>query len=186
MNDHLKEIERFLLDHDMKLGKNKTTSNKLLSKLNRKSLISRSMRCVYRVDNFIVKTSSDATGSRLPVGADQCLNEFNIYNSTDKRLEHFREIFCPVYAIYESRFLYLTIHKLLTPLSTKDDSDETIYSFINSGRKFSNESKFFHILENFKSTWVTKSPELQHEYSKISTFGHDENNNLYVLDYGML
>ena len=186
MNKELEEVELFLNQYNMKLGKNKTTSNKLLKQLNRENIISRSMRCVYLIDKFIVKTSSDATSFRLPVGADQCLNEYNIFNSTDERLEQFKKILCPVYAIYESKFLYLTVHKLLTPLSSHNNFDETIYTFIESGRQFSNETEFLYTLEKFKSTWVTNSPELQNEYCKISSFGYGENNNLYILDYGML
>lgn len=186
MNNELEEVERFLNQFNMKLGRNKTINGKLLKKLTRQNIFSRSMRCIYLVDKFIIKTSSDATGLGLPVGADQCLNEYDIFNSTDESLTQFREILCPVYAIYESRFLYLTVHKLLNPLSKNNDSNETIYSYIQGGKRFSNETIFFPILEEFKSTWVTKSPELQNEYSKISTFGHDENNNLYILDYGML
>lgn len=186
MNNELREVEEFLNNHGMKLGKNKSTSNKLLNKLNRKNLIARSMRCIYRVDNFIIKASSDSTSFRLPIGADQCLNEFNLYNSTDEKLKDFKEIFCPVYAIYESKFLYLTVHKLLTPLAINDDSEETIYSYVTSNRRFANEARFLDILDKFKNIWVSKAPELQYEYDKISSFGYDKNSNLYVLDYGML
>lgn len=186
MNNELDEVKRFLNEFNMKPGKNKTINNKLLKQLNRKNLVSRSMRCIYLIDNFIIKTSSDATTFRLPVGADQCINEYDIFNSTDERLQEYKEIFCPVYAIYESKFLYLTVHKSLTALSTNNYCDETIYTYIESGNTFPNQERFLSILEKFKRTWVTDVPELQNEYSKISSFGYDENKNLYVLDYGML
>ncbi len=180
------KAEIFLNTYNMKIGRNKRLNNKLLNQLNKENLISRSMRCVYLVDDFIIKTSSDATSPRLPIGADQCINEFNIFHSNDIRLKAFKNILCPVYAIYESNFLYLTVHKRLTPLSINNDSDETIYSYIKKGNSFINETKFFPILEEFKKTWVTSSVELQNEYCKLSTFGYDENRNLLVLDYGML
>lgn len=186
MNNELAEVERFLNQYNMKLGKNKTINNKLLKQLNRQNMFSRSMRCIYLIDKFIIKTSSDATGFGLPVGADQCLNEFDIFHSTEEGLKEFKNILCPVYALYESKFLYLTVHKFLSPLSKDNSSNETIYSYIQGGKSFANETNFFPILENFKNNWVTNSPELQNEYCKISTFGYDENNNLYVLDYGML
>jgi hypothetical protein len=180
------KAEIFLNTYNMKIGRNKRLNDKLLRQLNRENLISRSMRCVYLVDDFIIKTSSDATSPRLPIGADQCINEFNIFHSNDDRLKIFKDILCPVYAIYESNFLYLTVHKHLTPLSIDNNSDETIYSYIEKGHSFVNEIKFFPILEEFKKLWVTDSVELQNEYCKISTFGYDENKNLFVLDYGML
>lgn len=180
------KAEIFLNTYNMKIGWNKRLSDNLLKKLNKKNLISRSMRCVYLVDDFIIKTSSDATGPRLPIGADQCINEFNIFHSNDDRLKIFRDILCPVYAIYGSNFLYLTVHKHLTPLSTNNNSDETIYSYIEKGHSFANETEFFNILDEFKKLWVTDSVELQNEYCKISTFGYDVNRNLLVLDYGML
>ena len=187
MNGELHQVEKFLNQYGMKLGENKKMTSGLLKQLNRKNIIARSMRCVYKLDNFIIKASSDATGFHLPVGADQCLNEFNIYTSRDEQLEKFKEILCPVYAIYESKFLYLTVHKCLNPIETRTDSDETIYTYIkNRGRTFANEEKFFSILEKFKELFVTKIPELQNEYCKINSFGYDENNNLYILDYGIL
>ena len=186
MNGELYQVEKFLNQYGMNLGQNKRMTSCLLKDLNRKNMIARSMRCVYKLDNFIIKASSDATGSRLPVGADQCLNEFKIYTSKDEGLQKFKKILCPVYAIYESKFLYLTVHKLLNPLETGIDSDETIYSYLEKGKKFANEIEFFSTLEKFKDLWVTKSPELQNEYCKINSFGYDENNNLYILDYGLL
>lgn len=186
MDRELYEVEKFLSQYGMKLGQNKRMAGSLLKQLNRKNIIARSMRCVYRLDNFIIKASSDATGFSLPVGADQCLNEFKIYTSEDERIEKFKEILCPVYAIYESKFLYLTVHKLLNPIETGTESDETIYSYIKKGKRFANEEKFFSVLEKFKKLLVTKVPELQNEYCKVNSFGYDENNNLYVLDYGML
>lgn len=186
MNQELHQVENFLKQYDMKLGENKRITNSLLKQLNRKNIIARSMRCVYVLDNFIIKVSSDATGFSLPVGADQCLNEFEIYTSEDEKLENFKEILCPVYAIYKSKFLYLTVHKRLNPIDTRTDSDETIYTYVEKGKSFSNEKTFFSKLEKFKNLLVTKSPELQNEYCKVNSFGYDENNNLYVLDYGML
>lgn len=180
------KAEAFLNDYNMKIGKNKTLSRKLLDKLTKETLIARSMRCVYLVDNFIIKTSSDATGTKLPIGADQCLNEFNIFHSNDHRLKIFKDILCPVYAIYESKFIYLTVHKYITALSLNNNYHETIYSYIKSGHSFPNETIFFNLLEEFKKLWVTDSKELQNEYCKISTFGYDENRNLLILDYGML
>ncbi|NMM65734.1 hypothetical protein HBE96_24450 [Clostridium sp. P21] len=170
----------------MKIGQNKSFSNKLLKRLTKENLISRSVRCVYLVDNFIIKTSSDATCSRLPLGADQCLNEFNIFHSNDERLKVFKDILCPVYAIYESRYIYITVHKRLTALCTNSNSNETIYSYLKKGLRFRNEDTFFYTLEKFKKLWVTDSVELQNEYCKLSTFGYDENRNLLLLDYGML
>ncbi|WML33694.1 hypothetical protein [Clostridium sp. OS1-26] len=186
MTTELQQAEKFLNQYGMSLGRNKRTSSHLLRQLTRQNIIARSMRCVYKIDNFIIKASSDATGFRLPVGADQCLNEFDLYTSYDERLQEFKEILCPVYAIYESKFLYLTVHKLLNSLDTSTESTETIYTYIEKGFKFANEDRFFPILEKFKRSWVTNSPELQNEYCKINSFGYDENNNLYVLDYGML
>jgi hypothetical protein len=186
MNGELHQVENFLKQYGMELGKNKKITSGLLKQLNRKNIIARSMRCVYELDNFIIKASSDATGFNLPVGADQCLNEFNIYTSEEETLQKFKEILCPVYAIYESKFLYLTIHKRLNPIDTRTDSDETIYGYIKNGKRFANEEKFLPTLKKFKEQWVSKSPELQNEYSKINSFGYDENNNLYILDYGML
>lgn len=186
MNGELYQVEKFLNQYGMELGKNKMVSSSLLKQLNRKNILARSMRCVYKLDNFIIKVSSDATTYRLPIGADQCLNEFNIYTSKDKRLENLKEILCPVYAIYESKLLYLTVHKRLNPLETRTTSDETIYDYVEKKRKFANEEKFFSLLEKFKDLLVTKVPELQNEYSKINSFGYDENDNLYILDYGML
>lgn len=186
MTTELEQAEIFLSQYDMSLGRNKRTSSKLLKQLTRKSIIARSMRCVYKIDNFIIKASSDATTFRLPIGADQCLNEFDLYTSDDERLQEFKDILCPVYALYESKFLYLTVHKLLTPLDTSTESTETIYSYIEKGFRFPNEDTFFPILEKFKKSWVTDCPELQNEYCKINSFGYDENNNLYLLDYGML
>lgn len=186
MNQELHQVENFLKQYGMKLGENKCITNSLLKQLNRKNIIARSMRCVYVLDNFIIKVSSDATGFSLPVGADQCINEFEIYTSEDEKLENFKEILCPVYAIYKSKFLYLTIHKRLNPIDTRTDSDETIYSYIEKGKNFSNEKSFFSKLEKFKNLLVSKSPQLQNEYCKVNSFGYDENNNLYVLDYGML
>lgn len=170
----------------MGLGRNKKTSSSLLRQLTRQNIVARSMRCVYKIDNFIIKASSDATSFRLPIGADQCLNEFDIYTSDDERLQEFKEILCPVYALYESKFIYLTVHKLLTPLDTSTESTETIYSYLEKGFSFENMDSFFPLLEKFKKTWVSDSPELQNEYCKINSFGYDEDNNLYVLDYGML
>lgn len=180
------KAEAFLNTYNMKIGRNKTLSQQLLDKLTKEALISRSMRCVYLVDDFIIKTSSDATGTKLPIGADQCLNEFNIFHSNDHRLKIFKDILCPVYAIYESKFIYLTVHKHITALALNNNSDETIYSYIKKGHNFSNEIIFFNLLEEFKKLWVTNSEELQNEYCKISTFGYDENRNLLILDYGML
>jgi hypothetical protein len=186
MVNDLHNAEKFLSQYGMKLGRNKKTTNALLNQLNKNTIIARSMRCIYRLDNFIIKASSDATGFGLPVGADQCINEFDIYTSDDERLQKYKEIFCPVYAIYESKFLYLTVHKSLTPLETRTDTDETICDYMEKGMQFANAESFFPILEDFKETWVTKVPEIQNEYCKINSFGYDENNNLYVLDYGML
>lgn len=186
MNEELQQVQNFLKQYGMNLGKNKKITNNLLNQLSRKNIIARSLRCVYKLDNFIIKTSSDATGLHLPIGADQCINEFNIYTSEEEHLKKFKEILCPVYAIYESKFLYLTIHKALNPLETKSDSEETIYDYIKNGINFTNKKSFFPILHEFKELWVGKSPELQSEYSKITSFGYDENNNLYILDYGIL
>lgn len=172
MNEELYQVEKFLSQYGMKLGENNCITNGLLKQLNRKNIIARSMRCVYILDNFIIKVSSDATGFSLPVGADQCINEFEIYTSKDEKLENFKDILCPVYAIYKSKFLYLTVHKCLTPIDTSIDSDETIYGYVEK--------------EKFKNLFVTKSPQLQNEYCKVNSFGYDENKNLYVLDYGML
>lgn len=186
MSLELKEVEKFLKQYNMKLGRNKYLHNRLIKQLNRENIVSRSMRCVYSIENFIIKTSSDATGSRIPIGGDQCLNEYNIYNATDENLLEFKDIFCPVYAIYESKFLYLTIHKHLTPLTKNNNSHDTIYSYIENNGRFANHHNFFTLLEKFKTDWVSDIPEIQHEYCKLSTFGHDEYKNLYVLDYGML
>lgn len=186
MNEELHQVEKFLNHYGMELGKNKKIKSGLLKQLNRKNIIARSMRCVYELDDFIIKASSDATGFSLPVGADQCLNEFNIYTSKEEDLQKFKDILCPVYAIYESKFLYLTVHKRLNPIETRTDTDETIYSYIKKGKKFKNQDKFLSALEKFKVMWVTKTPELQNEYCKVNSFGYDENNNLYILDYGML
>lgn len=186
MNEELYEVEKFLSQYGMKLGENNSITNSLLKQLNRKNIIARSMRCVYILDNFIIKVSSDATGFSLPVGADQCINEFKIYTSKDEKLEDFKDILCPVYAIYKSKFLYLTVHKRLTPIDTSTDSDETIYGYVEKEKNFLNQNTFFSKLEKFKNLFVTKSPQLQNEYCKINSFGYDENNNLYVLDYGML
>lgn len=186
MNTGLHQAQNFLKRHGMELGKNKKIANSLLKQLNKKNIIARSMRCVYKLDNFIIKASSDATGFNLPLGADQCLNEFNLYTSEEENLKKFKEILCPVYAIYESKFLYLTIHKRLNPIETKADSEEIIYNYFKRGKKFANEDTFFPSLENFKELLVTKSPECQNEFSKINSFGYDENNNLYILDYGIL
>ncbi len=184
--DDQEKAETFLSIYNMKIGRNKMIDPRLLKQLNKKTLLSRSMRCVYLLDDFIIKTSSDATSSRLPVGSDQCLNEFNIFHSTDERLKMFKSILCPVYAIYESKFIYLTVHKRLTPLAIDNNSEETIYSYIKKGHKFPNQEEFFYALEKFKERWVTQSKDLQNEYCKISTFGYDENRNLLILDYGML
>ncbi|MBV7273627.1 hypothetical protein [Clostridium thailandense] len=186
MNAELQQVEKFLNQYGMTLGRNKKTTNSLLRQLTRQNIIARSMRCVYKIDNFIIKASSDATSFRLPIGADQCLNEFDIYTSDDERLQEFKEILCPVYALYESKFIYLTVHKLLTPLDTSTESTETIYTHLEKGFSFSNVDSFFPLLEKFKKTWVSDSPELQNEYCKINSFGYDEKNNLYLLDYGML
>lgn len=186
MNAELQQVEKFLNQYSMTLGRNKKTTSSLLRQLTRQNIIARSMRCVYKIDNFIIKASSDATSFRLPIGADQCLNEFDIYTSDDERLQEFKEILCPVYALYESKFIYLTVHKLLTPLDTSTESTETIYNHLEKGFSFSNMDSFFPLLEKFKKTWVSNSPELQNEYCKINSFGYDESNNLYLLDYGML
>lgn len=186
MNRELYEVENFLSQYGMNLGHNKRMAGNLVKQLNRKNIIARSMRCVYQLDNFIIKASSDATGFSLPVGADQCLNEYKIYTSEDEQIKDLKEILCPVYAIYESKLLYLTVHKRLNPIETSTCSDETIYSYIKKGKKFANEDRFFGILDKFKELLVTKAPELQNEYCKANSFGYDEDNNLYVLDYGML
>lgn len=186
MNSELHQAQNFLKQHGMELGKNKKIARSLLKQLNKKNIIARSMRCVYQLDNFIIKASSDATGFKLPMGADQCLTEFNLYSSEETNHKKFKEILCPVYAIYESKFLYLTVHKRLNPIDTKADSDETIYNYIKRGKNFSNEDTFFPALENFKELLVNESSECQNEYTKINSFGYDENNNLYVLDYGIL
>lgn len=185
--ENIIEIEKSLNEHfDMHIGINNSTNKYLFKQLNIKNFVARSVRTIYNIDNFIIKATSDATMKGLPLGSDQCLNEFKIFTSSDERLQEFRKILCPVYAIYESKFIYFTINKLLTPLAKNNNSNETIYDYVKKGNQFNNQSNFFTLLEKFKKEWITNTPIMQNEYSKLSTFGYDENNNLYILDYGML
>lgn len=186
MDYKLTEIEEYLkCTYGMHLGNNETINKKLMKQLNRKNLFARNTRCVYLVDNLIIKTSSDSTVGNLPLGADQCINEFNLYHSEDIAATNFKKILCPVYAIYKSKFIYLTIHKYLTPLAKNDDSLETIYSYVEEDKTFNNSHKFLSLLDNFKEKWVYPSAAVQYEFSKLSTFGYDENRELNILDYGI-
>ncbi|NMM63277.1 hypothetical protein HBE96_11430 [Clostridium sp. P21] len=186
MDYNLKQVEDYLTNiYGMHLGENKTISKKLMKQLNRKNLIARSARCVYLVDNLIIKTSSDSTFGKLPFGAEQCINEFNLYHSKDSSVNPFKKILCPVYAIYKSNFIYLTIHKPVVPLAKNDDCPDTIYSHIEKDSSFSNINLFLSILDEFKEKLVFNSPAIQYEFSKLSTFGYDENRELCILDYGI-
>ncbi|AKN29660.1 hypothetical protein Ccar_01855 [Clostridium carboxidivorans P7] len=186
MDYNLAQVEKYLKDsYNMHLGENKLISKKLMKQLNRKNLIARSARCVYLVDNLIIKTSSDSTLSGLPFGAEQCINEFNLYHSEDGSIMPFKKILCPVYAIYKSKFIYLTIHKPVVPLAKNDDCPDTIYSHIKEDNSFTNSSTFLLLLDSFKEKLVFKSAAVQYEFSKLSTFGYDENRELCILDYGI-
>ncbi len=186
MDSESKQVEEYLKHtYGMHLGHNKIISKNLMKQLNRKNIIARTTRCIYLVDNLIIKTSSDSTGGTLPIGADQCINEFNLYHSENHIVTSFKEILCPVYAIYKSKFIYLTIHKPLVALARNDDSPETIYSYIKENKELLNSHNFLLRLDNFKNELVQKSPAIQYEFSKLSTFGYDENRNLQILDYGI-
>jgi len=186
MDSLFKEAEEYLKEnYNMKIGKNTTINKHLLKKLNRSNMVARSMRCVYQVDGYIFKTSSDATSKGLPIGADQCINEFHLFFSEDERVKEYKDILCPVYAIFESSFIYVTMHKLLVPLARDYRTTKTIYSVLNGEKTFENQDAFLPKLEKFRKTWVTDSEQLQNEYIKLSTFGYDKSNNLHVLDYGV-
>jgi hypothetical protein len=186
MDYTLTQIEEYLkYTYGMHLGHNETVNKKLMKQLNRKNLVARNTRCVYLVDNLIIKTSSDSTVGNLPFGAEQCINEFNLYHSEDITVDNFKKILCPVYAIYKSKFIYLTIHKPLIPLAKNDDSPETIYSYVKEDKNFNNVHKFLSLLDSFKEKLVYPSAAVQYEFSKLSTFGYDENRELHILDYGI-